>query len=154
MMSVHYFPVIENKYGHEVILDGRHMDPDTNMPAPRVELPLTTCRYEIDDSGRTGEALPHLEAGKEPVVDGVKYMYGTRVESGEYYYVDVPIQDEYYSSVRYDGDTKRYQALDKANKFKIQIQIVMRYGKDISASIPLVGKRDVMYMRRGNFILD
>ena len=88
------------------------------------------------------------------MVDGVKYMYGTRVESGEYYYVDVPIQDEYYSSVRYDGDTKRYQALDKANKFKIQIQIVMRYGKDISASIPLVGKRDVVYMRRGNFILD
>ena len=154
MMSVHYFPVIENKYGHEVILDGRHMDPDTNKLAPYVELPLTTCRYEMDDSGRSGEALPHLEAGKEPVVDGVKYKYGTRVESGEYYYVDVPIQDEYYSSVRYDGDTKRYQALDKANKFKIQVQIVMRYGKDISASIPLVGKRDVVYMRRGNFILD
>ncbi|MBE5938538.1 MAG: DUF5057 domain-containing protein [Lachnospiraceae bacterium] len=140
-MTVHYYPVIVNDDGTETVLDGT----DGN---PLVELPLTTYRYDFDDESKTGMALSrdkkvHLSSGE---------ITGSIVESGEYYYVDVPIQDVFYNSISYKGKT--FAALDEENKFKIQIQVVMRYGKDISANEPLIGFRNVVYMRRGNFILD
>ena len=44
--------------------------------------------------------------------------------------------------------------LDNNAKFEIEIQIVMRYGKTHSKNTPLVGIRDVVFMKRGMFTLD
>ncbi len=102
------------------------------------------------------------------------------VESLEEYYVDIPISDNYYDKVLGLGDTyefmvdsdsshnrvltsgsdidddynKNHFGIDEQSRFEIEMQIVMRYGRDQSRNLPLVGTRGVVFMRRGMFTLD
>ncbi len=103
------------------------------------------------------------------------------VSSLEEYYVDIPISDNYYSNLFGGATTYTYYksviddegnvtpdtanpgtvsigklGLDKnsSSKFEVEIQVVMRYGRDPSANKALVGTRGVVFMRRGMFTLD
>lgn len=106
-----------------------------------------------------------------------KKVYGPKLKAGEKYYVDVPISDNYYivdgdtifnsasykatnyydSARRKDDYTKdnlKQFALDSNNKFEIQLEVVMQYGKKPEINPLKIGYRSVVIMRRGMFTLD
>lgn len=139
-MTVHYFPFIVNDAGEKVVLEN-------------YELPLETNIYDEETKQSEG-----VVTDKEDVLFDGKTYHGALVESNMNYYVDVPISDIYYSGIQYQdlktGEYKIFKALDKQNKFGVQIQVIMRYGKDLTANEPLLGIRNAFFMRRGMFALD
>ena len=44
--------------------------------------------------------------------------------------------------------------IDKQNSFEIEIQVVMRFGRDQTRNMPYVGTRGIVFLRRGMFTLD
>lgn len=88
---------------------------------------------------------------------------GKLVETGKYYYVDVPISDAYYKTLLAgDSVSKNFKALDGSDKFVIKLQVITRFGdimpdgseSEVTSNAPLVGTTDVCIMRRGLFSLD
>ncbi len=106
------------------------------------------------------------------------------VNSLQEYYVDIPISESYYTehlglpigeSYEYSYNTMTTDistgevtfnkhndgsvqigkyGLDQNSSFEVEIQVVMRYGRDQSTNPALVGTRGVVFMRRGMFTLD
>ena len=152
-MTVHYYPAIYNSNGDiEKVL--------TDYP-----LPLTTYLYTDSDN------VDELNAGSPVTTESVRVdidnngsmenVEGSLVQSNDMYYVDVPILDEYFNNISYSYTNAlgnlvegNFEGLDEENHFAIQIQVVMRYGKDLTANKPLVGIRNAVFMRRGMFLLD
>lgn len=105
-------------------------------------------------------------------VEQDKFLGSSIVESLEEYYVDIPISDEYYEKVVNLPASYTYKGVDGNNHtvninksafaisniensfFEVDIQVVMRWGRDQSVNIPLIGNRGVVFMRRGMFTLD
>jgi hypothetical protein len=82
-------------------------------------------------------------------------LTGGLVQSTYEYYVDVPISDIYYQNlVAGSTDPLESFALDSNSRIEIQLQVVMRYGRDAAAKVPLVGRRNAIFVKRGMFILD
>ena len=152
-MTVHYFPAIYDDATGEF------------KQLSKFPLPLKTYRIENDSvkDKRSDTELPQTDQNTITVAEGIfadndstspVSLTGGVVESNWEYFVDVPITDAYYDNIKYDNGSKTFKALDKENEFAIQIQVIMRYGRDQSANVPLKGYRNVLLMRRGMFSLD
>lgn len=150
-LTVHYFPAVRDASSGNIRL------------LSAFPLPLKT--YRVDDKDKKNNKN-HEGASQvsevsinvpEKVVAGNKNskrnLTGGVVESYEEYYADVPITDNYYEGIT-DGYGNKFTALDNKNQFAIQIQVIMRYGKDRDAKLPLRGYRNLFIMRRGMFALD
>lgn len=149
-LTVHYFPAMRDSSGNIRLLS-------------QSPLPLKT--YRVDDKSKKN-SKNHEGASQvseveinvpEKVVAGSKNskrkLTGGVIEPYEEYYVDVPITDNYYEDIK-DSAGNQFTALDNKNQFAIQIQVIMRYGKDRDAKLPLRGYRNLFIMRRGMFALD
>lgn len=111
-------------------------------------------------------AQAKINNGTDTTTKAVSMVVGGTVESLEQYCVYIPIEDIYYkalssSMIPANADTAFYRstdpkgfALDSNNSFEIEIQVIMRYGKQPDKNEPLVGKRGAIIMRRGMFTLD
>ncbi len=106
-------------------------------------------------------------------VVGVDSGYG-KTDSLEQYCVYIPISKNYYDGLLTGGYTYTYKdaggikreatlskeklqeafGLDSNSMFEIEIQVVMRYGRDQSKNKAKVGSRRVVFMKRGMFTLD
>ena len=155
-MTVHFYPAIYDSAG-------------TFTPLTNYALPLRVYRVdnEIEKKNKSGGKLMTYSQPfniktriiNDTITDDsiTQNIFGPILESNDEYYVDIPIEDDYYTNVVYtgkDGETKTFKALDNENDFAIQIQVVMRYGKNQKSNEPLRGKRNVLLMRRGMFSLD
>lgn len=155
-MTVHFYPAIYDSAG-------------TFTPLTNYALPLRVYRVdnEIEKKNKSGGKLMTYSQPfniktriiNDTITDDsiTQNIFGPILESNDEYYVDIPIEDDYYTNVVYtgkDGERKIFKALDNENDFAIQIQVVMRYGKNQKSNEPLRGKRNVLLMRRGMFSLD
>lgn len=151
-MTVHYFPAVRDESGNVRLL--------SSFP-----LPLKTYRVDDDDKkyskdheGATEVNIAAISVPQKVFAgNGVNTkvsLTGGIVDTGEEYYVDLPISDNYYEGITYGEGNTRFGALDNSNQFAVQIQVIMRYGKDKDSKLPLRGYRNLFIMRRGMFALD
>ncbi len=151
-MSVHYFPAVRDESGNVRLL--------SSFP-----LPLKTYRvddadkkYSKDHEGATEVNMATISVPWKVIsgngVNSKVSLTGGIVDTDEEYYVDVPISDCYYEGIAYGDSNTKFGALDNSNQFAVQIQVIMRYGKDKDSKLPLRGYRNLFIMRRGMFALD
>ncbi len=222
-MTVHYYPVIyDTATGTKVILYDVPMDADLQTKRMEGEKPNPATDPEIksikQETAYTYD-MPDDKPKTDPPImyDGVEIKYHNikndilvpegagAMDSGDNFYVDIPIELKYYedllakkknapgnaSALEFDHTAERTNAagvsrtvnfykytytykndagakpttsiifaaedrlgLDAMSKFEIDIQVVMRYGRDKSKNPVLVGTRGVVFMRRGMFTLD
>ncbi len=199
-MTVHYYPVIYDKatqtkivlYDYPLKNVDTYLQPNDTSELPKKITDLSTESsyvYKMPDYKKSG--------GGTVLFDGTEIVYENKaeitvpsgcgkVDSGDSYYVDIPISMNYYNNLfkdrphttdsngynlysytyKYNDNTgtertgtiqftvEDWFGLDKNSQFEIEIQVVMRYGRDKTKNLPLVGTRGVVFMRRGMFTLD
>ncbi|MCI8308103.1 MAG: DUF5057 domain-containing protein [Lachnospiraceae bacterium] len=151
-MTVHYFPAVHDDSGNIRLLSS------FPLPLKTYRIDDDTKKYSKDHAGATEVNRISVSVPQKVVAGGTdntkRTLTGGIVETEEEYYVDVPISDNYYEGITYGDADKPFGALDNRNEFAIQIQVIMRYGKDKNTKIPLRGYRNMFIMRRGMFSLD
>lgn len=146
-MTVHYYPVLTST------------GPSGEQRTVLTEYPLDLQTYDYDSDTDTGTAVTsdtflYNQTYSDGTVHSVD-LSGGRVQSTYEYYVDIPISDAYYKKlIAGTSDSLEHFALDSNSKFEVQIQVVMRYGREDADNIPLVGIRNAILMKRGMFNLD
>jgi uncharacterized repeat protein (TIGR02543 family) len=146
-MTVHFYPVITTTTG------------TVTTKTVLTEYPMSLNTYEYNSDLNTGrlvvnDSFEYSQTYSNSSVHTVN-LSGGLVESNYDYYVDIPISDKYYKNL-VSGSTDQLEnfALDSNNKFEIQIQVVMRYGRDEAKNVPLVGTSNAIFLKRGMFTLD
>ncbi|MBO4416266.1 MAG: DUF5057 domain-containing protein [Lachnospiraceae bacterium] len=136
VMSVHYYYV-----------DGSGTRYDTPLALDTYLVPATEAEKAdpVKADNLSSSEVPFKYRNKT-----VNVASAAKVESAKEYYVDIPVSDSYYK-VKFGLDEF---ALDKNSTFTIQIDVVMRYGRNLSKTEPLVGSKKIVIMRRGMFKLD
>jgi hypothetical protein len=142
-MTVHFYPVLVTGAVKKVL----------------TEVPMQLDAYEYDSDTDTGQlTITDTYAYNQTYSDGTVHavnLTGGLVQSTYEYYVDIPISDSYYAKlISGSPDALEAFALDSNSKFEVQIQVVMRYGREEAHNLPLVGKRNIIFMKRGMFTLD
>lgn len=147
------------------------LDKDTGNVINRLrEYPMniTAYRYNPDNLNETPEivaesprafSFQYQNASGDVVTETIN---GPEVKAGEYYYVDIPLNDRYYSELFAAGPTTgTYRpaatekfALDSNSSFGIRLDIIMRYGRDQTENRPLSDAVDIVFTRRGLFNID
>ncbi len=146
-MTIHYYPVLVTTAGGVV------------TRRVLTEIPMLLNTYDYNSETNTGDLISTDTFSYEQTYsDGSNHrvnLTGGVVYSTYEYYVDIPISDAYYNSL-VEGTTDSLEnfALDSNSRFEIQIQVIMRYGRDEAENIPLVGKRNATFIKRGMFTLD
>lgn len=128
-IAINYYPVVVDDNGNKIVLS---------------DYPLELKTYRVEDNDKKEER--NNSGGI--LLDG----YPVYVSTLEEYYVDIPISDNYYRNIKYNGNS--FDALDNKNSFMFQICASMTYGKEQSKVAPLIGTHNVNIMRRGMFSLD
>ena len=146
-MTAHYYPVLVNTVG------------GVTTRTVLTEYPMMLNTYDYDRDIDVGTLVPtdtynYNQTFSDGSIHAVS-ITGGLVQSTYEYYVDIPISDIYYKNL-IAGSTDPLQnfALDSNSRFEIQLQVVMRYGRVEAANVPLVGKRNAIFVKRGMFTLD
>ncbi len=146
-MTAHYYPVIVTTVG------------GVTTRKVLTEYPMILSTYDYDHDTDTGtlvanETFNYNQTYSNGTVHAIPLTGGV-VQSTYEYYVDVPISDIYYKNlVAGSTDSLESFALDSNSRFEIQLQVIMRYGRDPAAKVPLVGRRNAIFVKRGMFTLD
>ncbi len=180
-MTVHYYPCIQvgnvrvTLYDYPMELKTYWINTEVGQPDKEIKTMKTVesaFTYSVPD-GVTQKATTINKKTGIPVSAGRGMVFSTYE-----YYVDIPISESYYKNLIWTSKGKTgtetisysYQVgdnptatlsiatgdfgLDKKNSFEVEIQVVMRYGRNPDKNKPLVGTRGVVFMRRGMFTLD
>ncbi len=169
-LTVHFYPVVSDDDGTKVYR----------------EFPMDLQVYEYDPDDPKNEAKWKLLSNEAPfnyeTQDGngrdvIIPMKGPKVTSGNNYFVDVPLSDDYFETLFANGavtgvtpkkpsdfpggiyseilpDNWNEFGLDSNSRFEVRLDILMRYGKKQSDNKPLSNSKGVVFTRRGMFDID
>lgn len=170
-LTVHMYPALINSE-------------NGNIDAVYREFPMTDIKiYEYDSDDPDNESLwSEAEMGTDFSFEYVGQdgkdvkatLGGPVVYSGHTYFADIPISDSYYRDLfanHKDTTVEHVQAADGAydavapgnadsfalggnSSFGICLDIIMRYGRDQTVNRPLSDSIDIVFTRRGLFMID
>ncbi len=168
-LTVHFYPVVSDDTGTHVYREYAFNLPvyqyDSDDPKNESKWTLLSNEPSFDYETQDG-------SGRDVKIN----LEGPKVVSGNTYFVDIPLSDDYYKTLfgtavtgvtpvkasDFPGGTYSENrpgnwdefALDSNSRFEIRLDILMRYGKKQSDNKPLSNSKDVVLTRRGMFNLD